>query len=623
MCGIAGFQNKTPQPFVQSLARMLSSIEHRGPDAEGHFFSTDGTTALGHRRLSILDVSERGNQPMFSEDKRYVIVYNGEIYNFQEIRCELINLGYQFHTGTDTEVIITAYIHWGTDCFSIFNGMFAFALYDTHTNKLLIVRDSLGIKPLYYYADKNGIVFGSEIKAILHSGSFKIDINREALAQYMWYGNPHGVNTFYNGIDRLEPGHYLEISDGKLIGIHLYQKESVQNSHLTNEWDIVGNIRVKLEEAVKRHLTSDVPVGVFLSGGIDSSAITAFASKHYNGKLNTYSAAFDFAKGNNELAAAAAVAKHYGTQHHEINIKGDELSTVIETLVLHHDQPFGDAANIPLYLLTAKLKGSIKVVLQGDGGDEIFGGYSRYHTLYKKSLFSLLNIPLTLIPFSVNDTRLLQLKRFAYAISRTDKALCNALLLTMETPAMSPYRFLTKDIQESLSNFDPFKRYRELYQTFTSGTDIDKLFRADLKVILPDTFLEKVDKSTMANSIEVRVPFLDKEIVDYMGTIPGHLKVNNGVQKYLLKQALRKIVPDSILDGKKAGFGVPIAFWLQTSLHEFACNQILDSEFRHWIDKPGITKALGDHKKGRGNNGYLLWKILNLAIWVNSTKAVF
>ena len=621
MCGIAGIYNLNGDRINKDLIKnVVRYIAHRGPDDEGVF--CEENIALGHRRLSIIDLSEAGHQPMYSDEGRYVIVYNGEVYNFKELRSLLEKRGCRFKSHSDTEVILKAYIEWGDSAFALFNGMFAFAIFDRRERTLLIVRDRFGIKPLYYFHDGIRFVFASEIKSILATGFSNNKVNNQALSEYIWYGNPLGKNTMFQGINELLPGHFLQIKGGEVKEGTYYDlnKLSFQKE---DEATAVVQIREKLDAAVHRHLVSDVPVGIFLSGGIDSSAITAFASKHYGDKLQTFSVGFDFEKGVNELEKAAFVAKRFGTQHNELHIKADDLVPVIEELVCCHDEPFADAANIPLFLLCREIKGHIKVVLQGDGGDEIFGGYSRYKTVQDRKKWLPFAFLAHSIPKEANSARLLRLKRFLTAISKKNDAIRHALLLTVETSTMPPENIFSEEIRNELKNHNPFNRYEEVYASLYGMSTIDRLFVTDAQIILPDTFLEKVDKSTMAHGLEVRVPFLDTNLTDYAMSLPANLKVKNGEKKYLLKKSLRNIVPDSILDGPKTGFGVPYSFWLENKLNDYLIERLNDSRMSYIFDKNYINKLISRHKEGKGHSGLLLWKALQLAIWADKYRINF
>ena len=386
MCGISGLFNYSNEKIQPELIECINdTLKHRGPD----FGATKlfRNVALGHRRLSIIDLSENANQPMSSTDGRFTIVYNGEVYNFLEIKDNLLQKGIKLSTNSDTEVILQAYKTYGTSCFSMLNGMFALAIYDRLKEELILARDPFGIKPLYYLNNSEIFIFGSEMKAILKYPKLNLSLNHQALVEYIWFENPFGENTIYNEIVEVKPGSYLIVTKNGIESKIYFDINNIKEIEIS-EKQAIEKIKFLFEESVKRHLISDVPVGVFLSGGIDSSAITAFASKHYKGKLQTFSVGFDYDKGVNELLKAKEIADKFKTDHHEVHVSGGDIVEVIEELVNSHDEPFGDAADIPLYLLTKKLKGSIKVVLQGDGGDEFFGGYSRYNSLSSASMWS-------------------------------------------------------------------------------------------------------------------------------------------------------------------------------------------------------------------------------------------
>ncbi|CAG0905860.1 unnamed protein product, partial [Darwinula stevensoni] len=422
-----------------SLIEATNSIRHRGPDDAGYY--EDENVGLGHRRLSIIDLSSAGHQPMTSANGRYIIAYNGEIYNYLQLKQELQSNGFQFRSQSDTEVVVNGFEYWGSAIFEKLNGIFAISIWDQAEKKLILARDRMGVKPLYYWHENDLLLFGSEIKTILSYDIVKRKINLQSFHEFLYYGYALGENTMFSGIKKILPGQYLEISKDKVMTKKFWSINNIntisQNS--IKESTAISQTKSLLESAVSRQLVSDVPVGVFLSGGIDSSAITAFASKHYAGKLKSYSAGFDFDGGHNELPLASKIAKKFGTQHHELMVQGKDITDIIKKMIYHHDEPFSDAANIPLYLMTQHVKNDCKVVLQGDG----------------------------------------------------------------------------------------------------------------------DQFLEKVDKSTMANGVEVRVPFLDNDLASFALALPSELKVKNGVKKYLLKKALDGILPNEVLYGPKKGFGVP------------------------------------------------------------------
>jgi asparagine synthase (glutamine-hydrolysing) len=620
MCGVIGYIRFDDKKIeVSVLHKMTDVIIHRGPD--------NGATkiiknvGLGHRRLSIIDLSNEANQPMETSDQRYTIVFNGEIYNFIEIRTQLENSGIQFSTNSDTEVILKSFEKIGTDCFKSFNGMFSVAIYDSHKEVLILARDQFGMKPLYYFKNDDFLAFSSEMKAIIEHPEVNLSISKQGLTEYIWYGNPLGNNTIYEQINELGAGCFMKINGSDIEINKYFNINSIKEKSMSEDVAIKEITRL-FEESIKRHLISDVPVGIFLSGGIDSSAITAIASKHYKGKLKTYSVGFDFSKGPNELELAAEIAKKYNTDHHEIHITGENLIETIEKLVEAHDEPFGDAADIPLYLMSKQLKGEVKVVLQGDGGDEFFGGYSRYSTFQNRKKWNKLSFLPSLIELSKTDNpKFLRFQRFIHGISEKNPSTRNALMLTMESKYSAPLNIFNKKYRNLLEPIDPFYRYKEVYSQFPYEFDpIQALFKCDSQIILKDTFFEKVDKSTMANSMEVRLPFLDKDLTEFMLSIPSGLKVKNGINKYLFKKAMEGIVPDNVLYGKKTGFSVPYGYWLRTSLSDYFIHQISTEKASEFLDKTEIIRMFSLHKKEKGNYGYLLWKTLILAIWLNKQK---
>lgn len=622
MCGISGIYYLNDKKVnEENFIKLNNTLNHRGPDNGS--VKVINNVGLGHRRLSIIDLSDSANQPMTSNDKRYNIIFNGEVYNFLEIKKKLIENGFKFNTTSDTEVVLKAYQFYGNEAFSMFNGMFALAIYDTLGKELTLARDQFGIKPLYLYKDKNVIIFSSEKKAILESNEVNVSLNKEALNEYVWFGNPLGKNTFYKEITEINPGCYIKINKTEFVEKKYFNINKIKEIQI-NEKEAISKIKELFKASIKRHLISDVPVGVFLSGGIDSSAITAYASKYYKGKLNTYSVGFDYDKGVNELSLAAKVAKKFGTNHTEVQITGDNLIEVIEELVNAHDEPFGDAADIPLYLLTKKIKGKVKVVLQGDGGDEFFGGYSRYNTIKNISKWKKMSFLPKLIKISgTNNTKALRLQRFINAISQKEKYNRNALLLTMESKYTNPKRILNKTIQNDLKNLNPFKKYEEVYKEYSNDLDDSQaLFYTDSQIILKDTFFEKVDKSTMANSMEVRVPFIDKNLTEFALSLPTSLKTKNGIQKYLLKKAMEDVVPYEILYGEKKGFSVPYDFWLRTSLKDYFLKQISTKQAGKFINKKEVESMFKLHEKEKGNFGFLLWKTLILCVWLNKNDKI-
>jgi asparagine synthase (glutamine-hydrolysing) len=616
MCGIAGIIDFSLETVPkEKIHKMVAAIQHRGPDDAGVY--TSGPVGLGHARLSIIDLSSNGHQPMVSDVSKCVLVFNGEIYNYRTIKRELENKGHSFASNSDTETILNAYLEWGSDSFSKLEGMFAFALWDGRSKQLHLVRDRFGIKPLYYYSTSSGVVFGSEVKALLASGCMERSLNWEALNEYLHYGASLGENSMFEGVRKLLPGHRIIVDCSGLKVLNyssIYDVTDIDSSASS----AIIKVRHLMDEAVQSHIVSDVPVGVFLSGGIDSSAITALAAKHYKGRLSTYSVGFDYDKGVNELSKAKNVADYFGTDHHELYLRGQNMPDVIERLVRCHDEPFGDIADIPLYLLCEELKGTAKVILQGDGGDEIFAGYRHYNVLsFERTWHFVSKIAWMLrgvIPKSQSYYRYM---RFFQAMSQNDPALRMALLMTEEPYNSSPTRVLSHAARQRTLQFNPYARYQDFYERFKHLDPVQRMLYTDCGVMLPDIFLEKVDKATMAHGIEVRVPMLDTKLTQYVMGLPSSYKVKFGDKKWILKQAMRGIVPDSILDAPKKGFGVPYAYWLRTSMAPYMKSVLLDPETLSWglFDKAAIELCIKEHIEGKRNNGFLLYKLLVLALW--------
>lgn len=624
MCGIAGIYaaDVSATHLRDAIERMIAAQRHRGPDSSGSFVDPALSCALGHDRLSILDLSPAGHQPMSNEGDRQLLSYNGEVYNFDTLRAELA-AGRKFRSNTDSEVILAAYERWGIDAFARFNGMFAFAILDRQARKLILVRDRLGIKPLFYAQANGRLIFGSEIKTVLASGLLPSAPDFGALGEFLYFANTIGTHTLYAGIRQLPPAHWaaLDLATGQLGAPTPYWKVSALPAWdgPANEDEIVATTRDLLDKAVRRQLHSDVPVGAFLSGGVDSSAIVALASRHYAGKLRTYTVGFDYTGSKSELPQAARVARRFNTDHHELHVAGDKIEETIERLALAHDQPFADAANLPLFQLCEALGGETKVILQGDGGDELFGGYRRYGYLRLSGV--------TQPAAWLADKGLATLRggygcrgfgahRFFHALAKRDPAERMALLLSVEGPLNLPQRILAPALRDIVAKQDPFARYREVAAALPKLDDLQKMLHTDLQILLPDIFLEKVDRSTMAVSTEVRVPFLDFDLVDYVATVPAATKIGFKHRKKLLRKVLHGIVPQEVLDAPKSGFGVPVGRWLAGPLRPYAESHILaHAGADGWFDATVVHALFDEHSAGRRDHSQLLWKALQLALW--------
>ena len=615
MCGITGFTNFSSNKLISkvTLKKMSLSIAHRGPDNLGLVHNDN--FGLAHNRLSIIDLSSNGNQPMVY--KNFTMVYNGEIYNFLEIKSELLKLGYQFYSKTDSEVILKAFHCWGVRCFRKLNGIFALAIYDSMKDKLVLCRDRLGVKPLYYTKINNLLIFGSEIKAILNSGLIENEINHQALSEYMFFVSPMGNQTIYNGINKLSPGSFLTFDKNK-FEIKKFWKLKKTQLNISYE-DAASRTRYLIEKSVQRQLMSDVQVSTFLSGGIDSSAVTLLAAKHYPAKLNTYSVEFDYNHNDkSELDFAKKISNLAGSNHNELFISGDNIENLVEELVYIHDEPFADAANIPLYLMCKELKNEEKVVLQGDGGDEVFGGYNYYNYLHKVKNYS---VPAKLLKFILNNSGYIKsksierLQRIANIVAEDSLSKKVGMLISGNLINENYISTLSKDLRGDLKNSDPILELKKIEKN--NFSDLDYLQAVDLLTILPNQFLEKVDRPTMFNAIESRVPFLDNNLVDFIFSLPQEYKFGSGIQKKLLKDSMRNIVPDVILDAPKRGFGVPFEKWLMFKLKDFMNEVFYDKKIidSNLFDYENLESKIQKMNLGYKGCSIEIWRCLNLAIW--------
>ncbi len=629
MCGIGGIalRDQTAADSVFERARnAFNLLKHRGPDAHGHC-DHDGVI-LGHSRLSILDLSNAGLQPMESADQHYAISYNGECYNYRQLIHDL-DL-HRLRSGSDTEVVLEAFALQRAECLPKLNGMFAFAVHDRQAHELWLVRDRLGIKPLYYALSETGLCFASEVRPLLALLGSTPSCNVQLLHEWIYYGNSLGGKTLFNGVVQLPPGHFLRLRlDAWTAEVRPYwslEQQCVLPSPTERGRSLATAVHDRLEAAVDRQLVSDVPVGVFLSGGVDSSAIATFAAKSRGSRLQTFCAGFDDPSYPDERPRARWLAQRLGTTHHDFLICGEGLADTVEQLIDHHGVPFFDAANIPLWFMAKEVRSKVKVVLQGDGGDELFGGYRRYRTLrwhrLLRPLSALARPFLALAP----DSRFMQrVRRYAHAFDQADLSETICLLLTTEGQGPGLLDVFGKDVRRVIEATDPFVHYRSTAQRFAALDICRRMSMVDLLIELPDIFFEKVDRATMAHGLEVRVPFLDHELVDFMVRLPGHLTMPGGRAKFLLKAALRGSVPDEILDGPKKGFNVPFGRWLRGPLRSHFEDHLetFSRACPGVINRDTVQAWLARDATGRADLSSRLWKIYNLAMWANRFEVRF
>lgn len=630
MCGIFGVVTSNNQvlPQLEMLQAMAKTLRQRGPDDEG--IHIQGRAGLGATRLSIIDLPH-GNQPLFNEDRTIWVVQNGELYNYRELKKLLTKRGHRFLTSSDTEVYAHAYEEWGLSFVEKLRGMYALALWDEKRERLVLVRDRLGIKPLYYAQQNGQFIFASEIKAILPTG-IKRTLDRQALADYLSVNYVPGPRSIFTGIEKLPPAHVLEWINGKRR-IYSYWKSSTlfgaiqgQKGFVSNEVDEMdeGALRARLislvEEAVKYHLVSDVPVGAFLSGGIDSSAVVALASRLYPKKLRTFSVGFD-EKSYDERTHAQHVADQFGTKHESIalTLKPVEL---VEKIGTYLDEPFADSSAVAVYAISeVARKEGMKVILTGDGGDEVFGGYVTYQADQLLQWYNRLPRWLRegVISRLVNVLPASQKKMaFDFKVKRFVRgATDDPLLAHFLWKAIFTDQQLKKLLATHYTTRPCSRLWQNAYDSMHSSDTLNKLMLTDLKTSLPDDMLTKVDRMSMANSLEVRVPLLDHPLIEFMASLPSRYKVRGMTLKYLFKKSLRGLLPDNILDRPKAGFHVPVTQWLNGELQDMIGDYLSPARLkREGYFKPAVVaEVLDDHRNKKADYAREIWGLLMFEIW--------
>lgn len=624
MCGIAGVlyadSDRPVEPAV--LRAMGASIAHRGPDAEG-FWAEPGI-GLVHRRLSIIDLGG-GDQPIGNEDGSVQVVFNGEIYNYQKLRAALEARGHRFRTHSDTEVLVHLYEEHGEQMVVHLRGMFAFALWDRKSRRLLLARDRVGIKPLYVYRDHAKLLFGSELKAILAHPNVARAIDEAALEDYLAYGMVPGARSIFKRIAKLPPAHVLTADARALDGAarRYWQLRIEPDPRPTvGEWQEA--IAAKLEETVRLHLVADVPVGAFLSGGLDSSMMVAISTGAAQAPLQTFSIGFAD-ESFSELPYARQVAARFGARHTEEMVAPDAVSLLGE-LTQFYDEPFADSSAIPTYLVSRLASRSVKVVLSGDGGDEAFGGYARYaHDLREASLRRLLPgwfrrmalAPLAqLWPKSDWLPRRLRAKTLLTNLSLDPGAAYANTLSCCRLPLRRT--LLAPDVSARLNGHVPEQLIRADYASAPPFDALGGMIAADVGTILPDDFLVKVDRASMAHGLEVRPPLLDHELLELAARLPSEWKVRGCETKWIFKRLCRQRLPASVIDRPKHGFELPIDAWLRGPLGEMFESAVLSPRARvaGLVHQPAVGSLYRAHRRGTGRHGQVLWCLLVLAHWV-------
>ena len=616
MCGITGklwFDAARPVSR-ELLVKMTDVVGHRGPDSAGYYLN--GAVGLGHRRLSIIDLST-GDQPIGNEDGSVQVVFNGEIYNFADVREALVDRGHQFRTRSDTEVIVHAFEEWGDRCVDHFRGMFAFAVWDDRRRVLLLARDRLGVKPLYYALRPDGIVFGSEIKSLLQDPAVGRDWDPEAIDAYLTLGYVPAPRTIYRDVRKLEAGHTLTIENGRAVSREYWDLTFTGDGDPALERRYLERLDELLHEAVTLRLVSDVPLGAFLSGGIDSSAVVSTMTRTSQGTVETMSVGFD-AKEFDELDHARAVARHLGVDSHTRIVQPD-VEALLPRLAWHLDEPFADSSAVPTYYVSGAARERVTVALSGDGGDELWAGYARHRVEHAEAQARRWLGPMaasagrlsSVLPAGMKGTRSLGHLQFEPASAY---ALKHAYDYFGDVDRAELY---TRDFATSVRAADPYATHRQFYERCESPDPLDRAMYVDAKTYLVDDVLTKVDKMSMAVSLETREPLLDHKLLEYAATIPASLKLHNGQSKYLLRRLLQQRLPQSILERPKQGFAAPIGKWLSGPLQAMGSELLFDGRLaaRGIFRESALRSVWTAHGAGQADHSHRLWSLLMLELW--------
>jgi len=602
MCGIVGF-NWEDETQIKHLASLL---HHRGPEQQG-FHVSDGIS-LGHKRLCILDLSDRAKQPLYNENQTICVCYNGEIYNFQTLRSELEKQGHHFSTKTDTEVLVHGYEQWGIDLLHKLNGQFAFCIFDAPRRILFLARDRLGIKPLYYCHRHNRFIFASELKVFFQCAVPR-QISTKALEYYLFFGYTPPGQSILQDVRKLPAGHYL-----------IYDLESNRIQHLEKYWDITyqpyndlstaeatRQIRDRLEASVQSRLISDVPLGAFLSGGLDSSIIVGLMRKYVR-QLNTFSIRFDV-PGYDESSYARIVSERFGTQHHEIQFNAQTVRQLITELPYYYDEPFADPSMIPTCLVCRVAKKYVTVSLSGTGGDELFAGYPRYVQFAYLRRLNQLAGPVR----AVLRATILAANKF-WSNDKLNKL--QGFLSARQQPWQLYTRLFSYMFRSDREDGTAVEKFRFAQDYFRYPDDLSNLLNFDLHEYLPECLLTKEDRASMAVSLEVRVPFLDHGLVEFAATVPPGMKIYRHRKKYILKKAFAKLVPARILHRRKMGFGVPLPYYFRNELRDFAFETIFRTEdCWEYFDRSMVEQLWQRHQSGRADYSRLFWSIMMFNLW--------
>ena len=618
MCGIAGFADRPRTPVSRrdadfSLVHgMCEVIRHRGPDDEG--IHVEDGVALGMRRLSIIDLST-GHQPIHNEDESIWVVFNGEIYNYRELRRELEALGHRFYTSSDTETIVHAYEAWGERCFERLRGMFGLALWDRVERTLLLARDRAGIKPVYYTERDGRLYFGSELKSLIAAGAAGSALDLEALDHYLSFLYTPRDRAIFAGVRKLPPGHCLRWREGRL-DVRAYWQVAPVETFAGTLPEASSRLLDVLGDAVRSHMVSDVPLGAFLSGGVDSSAVVGLMAEASGRPVKTFSIGFDEPQ-YDELVHARRVAEHFRTDHHEFVVRPDGLD-ILDPLIAHFDEPFADSSAIPTWYVSEMARRHVTVVLSGDGGDELFGGYDRYLPHPRVEQFDRLPIP--------GRRRLASMVWPKLPHGAPGRAFLRHVALDADGRFIDSVAFFTEDEKAAL--YSPGMRaalrgvsaqatLSRHFNRFAALSPRSRMMRFDFETYLPEDVLTKVDRMSMAHSIESRVPLLDNAVVDFAASLPAHFKIHGTRRKHVMKEALKRLLPADILDRRKQGFGVPLDVWFRGGLKSIFADVLGSARTRQrgYFEPRFVDRIVHEHVSGRRDHSLRLWQLLVFELW--------
>ncbi|HDZ77047.1 MAG TPA: asparagine synthase (glutamine-hydrolyzing) [Candidatus Omnitrophica bacterium] len=626
MCGICGIIDYSTNSGIgeDRIRKMCVKMQHRGPDDEGVYIDREGlVAALGHRRLSIIDLSSAGQQPMPNEDGTIWLVFNGEVYNFSSLRGELEEKGHRFKSVTDSEAIIHLYEEYGEDCVKYIRGMFAFAIWDRNQKKLLLARDRAGKKPLLYSHHNNKFCFASEFSALLASELIEKEINHNSIDSYLSYGYVPAPSSIYRNVSKLLPGHILILKDNQ-VTITKYWQLNYDNKINIAEDDAATEVLRLLKEAVSVRLRSDVPLGAFLSGGIDSSVVVGLMSQLSKSKVKTFSIGFED-KAYNELGYARDIAKHFNTEHNEFIVRPKALE-ILPLLVERYGEPYADSSCIPVYYVSQQTKQSVTVALNGDGGDEFFAGYDRYRAMLAAESYqrmpsmvrALAESFMRILPDGADQkNRLQRIKRFILAASLpVQDRYFNWMTIFNNAIKQEMY---SKKMLQLTAKHNSSDSIKTCFKDAKDYLLLDQILYTDVMTYLPNDLLVKVDIASMSNSLEARSPFLDHKLMEFIVRLPVEYKIKGSIKKYILKRAVDGLIPKDNIKRKKMGFGVPVGRWFRTELKDFIIDVLLSprSLGRGYFNPEPIKVLIKDHIEGRKDYGPQIWALLMLELWHN------